>query len=57
MLRGLPAMIVAGLFLTMFVSMAAACTFDLDCEIGNKCVKRPGNLQGVCLGGLSRQQP
>lgn len=26
------------------------CQFDLDCGIGNRCLKRAGALEGVCVG-------
>lgn len=32
---------------------ASACSFDLDCDIGSKCVKRSGSLSGVCVGGMN----
>ena len=32
---------------------AMACSFNTDCEIGSRCVKRSGELDGVCVGGLS----
>lgn len=25
------------------------CSFDLDCGIGNKCLKSRGSIQGVCV--------
>ncbi len=28
-----------------------ACAFDLDCSIGSKCIKAPGSLYGICVGG------
>ena len=32
---------------------ASACMTFSDCEIGSKCVKRGGNIYGVCKGGMS----
>lgn len=29
-----------------------ACSFDLDCEVGSKCLKGSGQLYGICAGGL-----
>jgi hypothetical protein len=29
-----------------------ACSFDTDCNPGSKCVKRDGQIYGVCYGGL-----
>lgn len=28
-----------------------ACEFDLDCDYGSKCVKKLGELEGICMGG------
>jgi hypothetical protein len=28
-----------------------ACSFDLDCDIGSKCIKSRGSLYGICAGG------
>ncbi len=30
-----------------------ACSFDIDCSVGSRCLKTPGSLYGVCAGGLS----
>ena len=27
--------------------------FDTDCQVGSKCLKRSGQIYGVCIGGLS----
>lgn len=35
---------------------ALACQFDTDCDPGNKCVKRSGQIYGVCYGGISPGQ-
>lgn len=31
---------------------AFACSFDTDCEPGSKCSKAPGQIYGICAGGL-----
>lgn len=30
-----------------------ACQFDTDCEVGSKCLKQSGQLNGMCVGGLN----
>jgi len=32
---------------------AIACSFDIDCGVGSKCVKQSGSLYGWCVGGLN----
>jgi len=32
---------------------ANACQFDTDCEVGSKCLKQSGQLNGMCVGGLN----
>lgn len=32
---------------------ALACEFNTDCEPGSRCIKAPGELEGVCVGGIS----
>jgi hypothetical protein len=29
-----------------------ACAFDTDCTPGSRCIKGPGNIYGVCMGGV-----
>jgi hypothetical protein len=36
-----------------FALNAYACSFDTDCQPGSKCLKRSGQIYGVCLGGMS----
>lgn len=31
---------------------AFACMFDVDCEVGSRCLKSSTSLYGVCAGGL-----
>lgn len=37
---------------TGLCSKAHACSFDTDCQPGSKCLKAPGAIYGVCVGGL-----
>lgn len=36
-----------------FCSATSACEFTTDCEIGSKCIKQAGKLEGVCMGGMN----
>lgn len=39
--------------LVLFVpTISFACSFDVDCSPGSKCVKARGELYGICAGGL-----
>ena len=43
--------------ITIILSLALstpglACSFNTDCEVGSKCMKQRGQLEGVCVGGL-----
>lgn len=41
-------------FISLLISCQAwSCSFDTDCEVGSKCVKKGGSIYGVCVGGLS----
>ena len=42
----------AVIVLATFSNAAAACEFDTDCESGSQCLKSPGNIYGVCAGGI-----
>ena len=45
--RAIEALLV--LLLTLLPATAVqACAFDLDCAIGSTCLKRPGQIYGVC---------
>ena len=38
----------------VFLSQASmACSFDVDCEPGSKCLKSRGEIYGICAGGIS----
>ena len=32
---------------------AFACSFDTDCAVGSECVKKSGQINGYCAGGLN----
>ena len=36
-----------------FVNFTFACQFDIDCNIGSKCLKKGFSLYGVCVGGMN----
>ena len=48
-MKTLPIIVTALLF---SAGPAFACSFDTDCEVGSRCVKRGGGLYGICAGGL-----
>lgn len=43
----------AVIILNTISMIAFSCEFDTDCEPGSRCVKAPGSIEGVCLGGIS----
>ena len=43
---------IALLFL-LIPKLANACAFDLDCNIGSKCMKPSGSIYGYCVGGMN----
>ncbi len=36
----------------LFTNTALACSFNMDCSVGSKCLKSSGSLYGVCVGGM-----
>ena len=44
--------IVFAALLVMNVS-SIACSFDVDCQPGSKCIKGQGQIYGICAGGIS----
>ncbi len=42
---------IAFLFLMAVSAGSIACEFDLDCDLGSKCIKEVGELDGICMGG------
>lgn len=48
-------MLKAPLFLAFLIVSTPvwACSFDLDCAVGSKCIKPSGGLYGFCAGGMS----
>lgn len=30
-----------------------ACRFNTDCEVGSKCVKEAGKIEGMCMAGMN----
>ena len=41
------------LFCLLIPKFANACAFNLDCNIGSKCMKPSGSLYGYCVGGMN----
>jgi hypothetical protein len=39
--------------LILYGSLAFSCSFDTDCDVGSHCLKRSGQLYGVCVGGMN----
>ncbi|QUT04069.1 hypothetical protein KFK14_13020 [Sphingobium phenoxybenzoativorans] len=33
--------------------LAAACSFNTDCQPGSQCLKQSGQIYGICAGGLN----
>jgi len=32
---------------------AQSCQFNTDCDVGSKCHKKSGQMEGICQGGLN----
>ena len=41
----------SAVFLVLWATNTIACGFDTDCAPGSKCLKRSGEIYGVCVGG------
>lgn len=35
----------------LFAAHSNACTSNLDCDLGSKCIKQGGRFNGICMGG------
>jgi hypothetical protein len=46
------AVISLALFLAFFSIQAFSCQFDTDCSVGSKCLKKSGELYGMCAAGM-----
>ena len=33
--------------------VAFGCQFDTDCDVGSRCLKQRGEIQGICAGGMN----
>jgi len=40
------------LLLLLYAIPAFPCQFDTDCSVGSKCLKKSGQLDGVCVAGM-----
>jgi len=50
-MRTLSALVLFGTILLVPYE-ALACQFDTDCQVGSKCLKASGQINGMCVGGL-----
>ena len=46
-------MILVAVLLAFFSTNSFACQFDTDCNVGSKCVKQYGKLNGYCAKGMN----
>lgn len=45
--------IFAIIILSLFPTSVFTCQFDTDCNVGSKCYKPGGGINGWCVGGLN----
>jgi len=45
--------VAAAFWIASSAAAAWGCSFDGDCKVGSKCVKRHDAIYGVCAGGMS----
>lgn len=36
----------------LVTSASYSCSFDTDCQVGSKCLKQRGQIDGFCVGGM-----
>lgn len=41
------------LLVILSATISFACSFDTDCSVGSKCIKKPGKIYGFCAGGMN----
>jgi len=41
------------LLVLLSYTISFACSFDTDCNVGSKCIKKPGQIYGFCAGGMN----
>ena len=41
------------LLMFLFPAITFACSFNTDCGVGSKCIKKSGQIYGFCAGGLN----
>jgi hypothetical protein len=61
-MRILLVLAIVGAGLALLARTASACTFDGDCDAGNRCIKTQGLVEGVCVssqgpGGQTDRKP
>ena len=40
------------IFASAILATAYACSFDTDCYPGSQCVRKTGQIYGICVGGI-----